>query len=135
MNASNEITFELTKSNGDELQMLNHNIGYATKYPTKVQDTVDSVATLNRYTAGVNRSFANRDARELLQPDLTEEQKAAGRMYSLLFSYSNVQEVADTMAAWYVLKQSKPMYQSHKTDHLVLAAALKMINNQEEVSH
>jgi hypothetical protein len=87
INAQNETIFELTKSNGDESLLLLHNMDTPPS-TTKVKETVDSTATLGRYTDGVQRSFKNRNDENLA--DLTEEQKASGRLYSLLYSYTNV---------------------------------------------
>jgi hypothetical protein len=83
--------------------------------PTKVETV--TLPPQGRYTDGVQRSFRIETTRTW--PDLTEEQKASGRLYSLLYSYTNV--------CWFngmlYIGQTRPMFQSHEPVHLILAAA------------
>jgi hypothetical protein len=125
--------FELTKSNSDVSLLIGHNVGYSTKYTTKVQDVIDSPATMDRYVLGIKRSFENRARKEEENPDMSERSKSVGRLFSFLHLITNYQEVATTMAARFILKRTPPMIQSHETQNLIMSAALSIVKGFNQV--
>jgi hypothetical protein len=133
INAVPSAIFELTKSNSDVSLLIGHNVGYSTKYTTKVQDVIDSPATMDRYVTGIKRSFDNRARKVASEPDMTEHKKNVGSMFSFLHCITNFQEVATTMAARYVLKLKQPMFQSHDTANLIMASAWSVVRGFNQV--
>jgi hypothetical protein len=123
----------LTKSNADCTVLRNKNVSYCTKYTTKVQDTVDSCAVVNKYIACMKKSFENRQKFEAANPNLTEDIVARGRLFSLTWQYTNMQEIANTMASLYILRNAPPMYQSHISVPLILSSGLSVIDGRTEV--
>jgi hypothetical protein len=123
----------LTKANADCTVLRNKNVSYCTKYTTKAQDTVDSCALVNKYIASMKKSFENRQKIEAANPSLTDDLVARGRLFSLTWQYTNMQEIANTMASLYILRNAPPMYQSHECVPLILSSGLSMIDGKTEV--
>jgi Helitron helicase-like domain at N-terminus len=123
----------LTKANADCTVLRNKNVSYCTKYTTKAQDTVDSCAVVNKYIASIKKSFENRQKVEEANPSLTDDLLARGRLFSLTWQYTNMQEIANTMASLYILRNAPPMYQSHECVPLILSSGLSMLDGKTEV--
>jgi hypothetical protein len=136
INACPPLLFALTRSNCNLTLLRGKNVSYCTKYTAKPQDKIDSVAVAKAYTEGVRRSFRRREAREAeLTGIMTDKQKGEGKLYSLSYWYSYMDEMPSTMGAWYVLNQRPPIFQSHPTALLLLHSAVSAHEGSTQVRH
>ena len=126
--------FALTKSNCNVTAQRGRNASYCTKYSAKPQDKVDSNAVLDAYIAGVKRTYNRRLPIEDAQGDrVTDEKKAKARLFSFMYHRTAMDEVAVTLAAWFLLKNSPPMYSSHACAPLMLYAATNAFQGTTQV--
>ena len=133
MNGFNPILFLLCKSNTDTSLLRSHNGDYSIKYSVKTQETVDSDALMNHFFKGLTRSFEKREMIEAMILSMEETKKGSSRMYSLLWHYTNILEMNTTMASFYILHQSYPMFQSHDVETLVLSSGLSAVDGEEQM--
>jgi hypothetical protein len=127
--------FSLTKSNADVTVLRGKNVGYCTKYTAKVQDTVDSVAIVDKFLSAMKKSIINRELIENNEGNnKSAEEKGRCRMFSMMWHYTNMHEIANTMAAFYVLRNAPPMYQSHEVTSLILVSALNTADGKDQVT-
>jgi hypothetical protein len=89
--------FSATKSNGDVSELRGHNFWYSFKYPTKTQESFDSKAVADRLLVGLQRSMDRRKMIEDEHPDMTMKQSGCGRVHSVAYAYTNVNEVRVTI--------------------------------------
>jgi hypothetical protein len=134
INAYSDVLFSLCKSNCDISLMRSLNLGYAIKYAAKVQQDIDSEALFKTFKDNIKRSFMRNQMRESV-PGYNKSDRAKGdsRLFSLLYHFTNMQEIASTMAALYLLRQSQPMYESHMVVSLNLNNALAQIDGGEQI--
>jgi hypothetical protein len=110
------------------------NLAYAIKYAAKVQQDIDSEALFKTFKDNIKRSFLRNQMRESVPGyDKTDRQKGNSRLFSLLHHFTNMQEIASTMASLYILRQSQPLYESHTVVSLNLNNALAQIDGGEQI--
>ena len=80
---------------------------YSVKYNANPQETADSTAIVNRLTAGFEHALKQKEAQEEEHPEWSDVRRGAGRLHSLLYQLTSLQEVANTMACLYVYR-NKP---------------------------
>jgi hypothetical protein len=134
MNPYSTIQFALTKSNGDVSFLQSRNTEYVTKYATKAQDTIDSIAIAERHMTALSRAIRNREAVEQAAgTSVSVSQAARGRLFSFLWHLTNMVEIMTTMASLYILRNESPMYQSHPNTALTLISAIAAVEGSEQV--
>ena len=64
---------------------------------------------------------------------MEEAKKGSGWLYSLLWHYTNMVKMCASMASFYILHQTYPMFQSHETATLVLSAGLSAVDDGDQL--
>ena len=126
-----EILFSILKSNHDIAFLRGRSIMYSVKYTTKPQETADSTAIVNRLTAGFEHALKRKEEQEEEHPEWSDVRRGTGRLHSLLYQLTSLQEVANTMACLYVYRNKPAFYESHPAATLVLSSALSAERNEE----
>ena len=128
----NEQLFSIIRSNHDIAFLRGRSIIYSVKYTVKPQETVDSTAIVERLITGFDRAFRRREELETENPNWTDTQRGSGRLHSLLYQLTGVQEVANTMASFYVYRNEMAFYESHPKATLILASALAKARQEDD---
>jgi hypothetical protein len=132
VNAYNPTVMSVLKCNHD-VQFVTCNetkntAAYVCKYCIKQQNPVENYAALS--VAAFAKALDKSDA---LPPDATEIQRGKRILGSMLYSVTNGQEVAATMAALYVLRES-PFWFSHDPVRVDLGIMLRPHGDFEEIN-
>jgi hypothetical protein len=133
LNARMDLVVSWIPCNHDDTLILRRSNIYATKYVTKPQERVDTNAVADVYSRFIDRSFTRRGEAEDANPDMDDTAKGNGRMCSLLYHYTNVREICNTMAIYYLLVNMMAFFQSHDYTNLVLASGIATAHNVDQV--
>jgi hypothetical protein len=128
-----DVVVSFVKSNMDATLILKKSNGYATKYTTKAQESVDTNAVADLFSQSISRTFKRRGEVEGANPDMDDTTKGNGRMCSFLYHFTNVKELPNTMASLYLLRNKMALFQSHDYTNLISISGIATAHNIEQV--